>query len=61
VEGAVPGIAGIGNAAWPNGDSRRNGAIKWLITIDVPLEKKHPYQRAFLPVNRLEDGTMWNW
>jgi hypothetical protein len=20
-----------------------------------------PYQRAYLPVARLEDGTMWNW
>jgi L-alanine-DL-glutamate epimerase-like enolase superfamily enzyme len=31
------------------------------VDIDVALAKKHPYQRAFLPVNRLEDGTMWNW
>lgn len=22
---------------------------------------KHPYSPAYLPVNRLEDGTMWNW
>ena len=22
---------------------------------------RHPYRPAYLPVNRLEDGTMWNW
>jgi len=22
---------------------------------------KYPYKRSYLPVNRLEDGTMWNW
>ncbi|MEM9530963.1 MAG: D-mannonate dehydratase ManD [Pseudomonadota bacterium] len=22
---------------------------------------RYPYQRAYLPVNRLEDGTLWNW
>jgi mannonate dehydratase len=31
------------------------------VDIDLALAKKHPYQRAFLPVNRKEDGTMWNW
>ena len=31
------------------------------VTIDSDLAKKHPYQRAYLPVNRLQDGTMWNW
>jgi mannonate dehydratase len=25
------------------------------------LAAKYPYKRAFLPVNRLEDGTMFNW
>jgi mannonate dehydratase len=25
------------------------------------LAKKYPYQRAYLPVNRKEDGTLWNW
>jgi hypothetical protein len=26
------------------------------------LAAKHPYQRAYLPVNRLQhDGTLWNW
>ena len=31
------------------------------VDIDEKLAEKYPYQRAFLPVNRLEDGTMWNW
>jgi mannonate dehydratase len=25
------------------------------------LAAKHPYQRAYLPVNRKEDGTVWDW
>lgn len=31
------------------------------VDIDEKLAEKYPYQRAFLPVNRLQDGTMWNW
>jgi mannonate dehydratase len=31
------------------------------VDMDFTLAKKHPYKRAYLPVNRLEDGTMWNW
>ena len=31
------------------------------VDIDEKLAAKFPYRRAFLPVNRLEDGTMWNW
>ncbi len=31
------------------------------VDIDEALAAKHPYQRAYLPVNRLEDGTLWNW
>ena len=31
------------------------------VDIDEKLAAKYPYQRAYLPVNRLEDGTMWNW
>ena len=31
------------------------------VDIDEKLAAKFPYQRAYLPVNRLEDGTMWNW
>ncbi|MBW8728842.1 MAG: D-galactonate dehydratase family protein [Inquilinus limosus] len=31
------------------------------VDIDEALAAKHPYQRSYLPVNRLEDGTLWNW
>jgi len=31
------------------------------VDIDETLAAKYPYKRAFLPVNRLEDGTMTNW
>ena len=31
------------------------------VDLDEKLAAKYPYQRAYLPVNRLEDGTMWNW
>lgn len=31
------------------------------VDIDEGLAAKHPYKPAYLPVARLEDGTMWNW
>ncbi|MEH6404801.1 MAG: D-mannonate dehydratase ManD [Sneathiella sp.] len=31
------------------------------VEIDEKLAAKYPYQRAYLPVNRLEDGSMWHW
>ena len=31
------------------------------VDIDEALAAKYPYERAYLPVARLEDGTMWNW
>lgn len=31
------------------------------VDIDEALAANHPYARAYLPVNRLEDGTMWCW
>jgi mannonate dehydratase len=31
------------------------------VDIDEALAARHEYKRAYLPVNRLEDGTMWNW
>lgn len=31
------------------------------VDIDENEAKKHPYKRACLPVNRLEDGTLWSW
>lgn len=31
------------------------------VDIDEELAAKYPYQRAYLPINRLQDGTMWDW
>ena len=31
------------------------------VDIDLARAAKHPYRAAYLPVNRLEDGTMFNW
>lgn len=31
------------------------------VDIDEDLAAKHPYQQAYLPVNRLTDGTLYNW
>lgn len=31
------------------------------VDIDEELAAKYPYKRACLPVNRLEDGTLWHW
>jgi len=31
------------------------------VDIDEELAAKYEYNRAYLPVNRLEDGTMFNW
>src|SRR6201991_832693 len=31
------------------------------VEIDGKLAAKYPYKRAYLPVNRLEDGSMTNW
>jgi mannonate dehydratase len=31
------------------------------VDIDEDLAETFPYARAYLPVNRLEDGTLWSW
>ncbi|MCA9272763.1 MAG: D-galactonate dehydratase family protein [Phycisphaerales bacterium] len=31
------------------------------VEFDESSVEKHPYVPAYLPVNRKEDGTMWNW
>ncbi len=31
------------------------------IEFDEKLAAKYPYEPAYLPVARLEDGTLWNW
>ena len=31
------------------------------VDFDEKMAAKFPYERAYLPVNRKLDGTMWNW
>jgi mannonate dehydratase len=31
------------------------------VSIDETLAAKYPYDPAYLPIARLEDGTLWNW
>jgi hypothetical protein len=31
------------------------------VDINESLAAKFPYEPAYLPVARLEDGTLWNW
>jgi mannonate dehydratase len=31
------------------------------VEIDETLAARYPYERAYLPVARLRDGSMWNW
>lgn len=31
------------------------------VDFDEDAAKNYPYKRSYLPVSRLEDGTMWNW
>jgi mannonate dehydratase len=55
------------DAVFPHDYRFANGALRvgdtpgHGVEIDEALAAKHPYQRAYLPVARLEDGTMWNW
>jgi mannonate dehydratase len=31
------------------------------VEFDEDAASKYPYKRSYLPVSRLEDGTLWNW
>jgi len=55
------------DAVFPHSYSFENGAMHpgnapgLGVDIDEKLAERFPYKRAYLPVNRLEDGTMFNW
>jgi mannonate dehydratase len=55
------------DAVFPHGYAYRDGALHpgdapgLGVEIDETLAEKFPYKRAYLPVNRLEDGSMYNW
>lgn len=55
------------NEVFPHAYTFKNGAMYpgekpgLGVEIDEELAAKYEYKRAFLPVNRLEDGTMHDW
>jgi len=55
------------DAVFPHAYSFKDGALfagdapGHGVDIDEKLAAKYPYRRAYLPVNRLTDGTMWHW
>ena len=55
------------NAVFPHSYSFKNGYLYpgetagHGVDIDEKIAAKYPYKRCYLPLNRLEDGTMWNW
>ncbi|MDX3900815.1 MAG: D-galactonate dehydratase family protein [Sphingobium sp.] len=55
------------DAVFPHGYTFANGMMHpgdqpgLGVDIDEELAAKYEYKRAFLPVNRLEDGTMFSW
>jgi mannonate dehydratase len=55
------------DAVFPHAYSLSNGLMHpgdrpgLGVDIDEALAAKYEYKRAYLPVNRLEDGTMWSW
>ena len=55
-EGVFPHAYSFHKGSMHPGDTPGHG-----VDIDEELAAKYPYQRAYLPVNRLQDGTMWNW
>ena len=44
-----------------DGDLHPGDAPGHGVDIDETLAAQHPYRPSALPVNRLEDGSMWNW
>jgi mannonate dehydratase len=61
--GYLPEIEEVFPHAWTLADGMLHpgDAIGHGVDIDEELAAKYPYQRAYLPVNRLEDGTLWHW
>ncbi len=55
------------DAVFPHAYAYKDGALHpgevpgLGVDIDEKLAAQYPYKRAFLPVNRLEDGSMHNW
>jgi len=47
--------------AFERGHLHPGEAIGHGVDIDEALAAKFPYRPAYLPINRLEDGSMWHW
>lgn len=46
---------------YADGDLRSGEAPGHGVTFDEKVAGRFPYQRRYLDVNRLRDGTMWDW
>jgi mannonate dehydratase len=55
-DAVFPHAYGFDNGYMQPGDAPGHG-----VDIDEKLAARYPYRPAALPVNRLEDGSMWNW
>lgn len=44
-----------------NGMAYINDAPGLGVDFDETSARQYPYKRSYLPVSRLEDGTLWNW
>lgn len=57
----------VTNEVFPHDYHFENGYLKvgdtpgHGVDINEKLASQYPYERAYLPVNRLEDGSMFNW
>ena len=63
----VHGLSGAGAGGVPHAWTFHDGTMHpgeapgHGVDIDEALAARYPYERAYLPVARLEDGTLWNW
>ena len=55
-DAVFPHAYSFANGYMQPGDAPGHG-----VDIDETLAARYPYRPAALPVNRLEDGSMWNW
>ena len=55
-----PGKPGIRNRALA-GLAFVSDAPGLGVDFDELAAEPYPYKRSYLPVSRLEDGTVWNW
>jgi mannonate dehydratase len=44
-----------------NGMGMMSEASGLGVDFDEAAAAEYPYKRSYLPVSRLEDGTLWNW